>query len=184
MAPGGLSPRRVVPIQIPIPLIQADSCHHFEFGFSFGFAFSELVIPTGATRFFPPRGFSAAGRAVEESWLNLYLFTNRCKLHPREPVLHSSSRSLPVCEAIMLPLFRAAVIVSLFIAVSGLDVSGVSSPPAFQQQESPMPRHGSGPFDGKVIPLDPAVKTDDNSLGRMSLAPLAPSFPCSLCSLW
>jgi len=32
-----------------------------------------------------------------------------------------------------------------------------------------MTAHASGPFDVKITPLDPAFKTDDNSLGRMSI---------------
>jgi Protein of unknown function (DUF3224) len=32
-----------------------------------------------------------------------------------------------------------------------------------------MTQHASGPFDVKLAPLDPAFKTDDNSLGRMSI---------------
>jgi len=32
-----------------------------------------------------------------------------------------------------------------------------------------MTQHATGPFEVKVTPLDPAFKTDDNSLGRMSI---------------
>jgi hypothetical protein len=32
-----------------------------------------------------------------------------------------------------------------------------------------MTRHATGPFDVKLTPLDPAFKTEDNSLGRMSI---------------
>jgi uncharacterized protein DUF3224 len=32
-----------------------------------------------------------------------------------------------------------------------------------------MTQHASGPFDVKLAPLDPAFKTEDNSIGRMSI---------------
>ncbi len=32
-----------------------------------------------------------------------------------------------------------------------------------------MTHHATGPFEVKITPLDPAFKTDDNSLGRMSI---------------
>lgn len=32
-----------------------------------------------------------------------------------------------------------------------------------------MTQHATGPFEVKTTPLDPAFKTDDNSLGRLSL---------------
>jgi hypothetical protein len=32
-----------------------------------------------------------------------------------------------------------------------------------------MTQHATGPFEVKLVPLDPAFKTDDNSLGRMSI---------------
>ena len=32
-----------------------------------------------------------------------------------------------------------------------------------------MTHHATGPFDVKIAPLDPAFKTEDNSLGRMSI---------------
>jgi hypothetical protein len=37
------------------------------------------------------------------------------------------------------------------------------------QKETPMPHHATGSFEVKVIPLDPAFKSDDNSIGRYSL---------------
>jgi hypothetical protein len=32
-----------------------------------------------------------------------------------------------------------------------------------------MTQHATGPFEVRITPLDPAFKTDDNSLGRMSI---------------
>jgi hypothetical protein len=32
-----------------------------------------------------------------------------------------------------------------------------------------MTQHATGPFEVKLVPLDPAFKTEDNSLGRMSI---------------
>ena len=37
------------------------------------------------------------------------------------------------------------------------------------QKESQMPHHAAGPFEVKLTPLDPAFKSDDNSIGRYSL---------------
>ncbi len=37
------------------------------------------------------------------------------------------------------------------------------------QKEPPMPHHATGPFEVKIAPLDPAFKSEDNSIGRMSL---------------
>jgi hypothetical protein len=37
------------------------------------------------------------------------------------------------------------------------------------QKETPMPHHATGTFEVKITPLDPAFKTDDNSIGRFSL---------------
>ena len=37
------------------------------------------------------------------------------------------------------------------------------------QKEPPMPHHATGPFEVKIAPLDPAFKSDDNSIGRFSL---------------
>ena len=38
-----------------------------------------------------------------------------------------------------------------------------------QQKESPMTHHATGTFDVKLLPLDPAFKSDDNSVGRFSI---------------
>ncbi len=37
------------------------------------------------------------------------------------------------------------------------------------QKETAMPHHATGPFEVKIAPLDPAFKSEDNSIGRMSL---------------
>jgi hypothetical protein len=37
------------------------------------------------------------------------------------------------------------------------------------QKDSPMTQHATGPFEVKLAPLDPAFKTEDNALGRMSI---------------
>jgi len=37
------------------------------------------------------------------------------------------------------------------------------------QKETPMPHHATGPFEVKLTPLDPAFKSEDNSIGRYSL---------------
>jgi hypothetical protein len=37
------------------------------------------------------------------------------------------------------------------------------------QKETPMPHHATGTFEVKLLPLDPAFKSDDNSIGRFSL---------------
>jgi hypothetical protein len=37
------------------------------------------------------------------------------------------------------------------------------------QKETPMPDHAAGPFEVKLTPLDPAFKTEDNSIGRYSI---------------
>jgi hypothetical protein len=44
-------------------------------------------------------------------------------------------------------------------------VLAVSAP----QRDAPMTQHATGPFEVKLTPLEPANKTDDNSLGRMSI---------------
>jgi Protein of unknown function (DUF3224) len=44
-----------------------------------------------------------------------------------------------------------------------------SSTPSWSQKETLMTAHATGPFDVKITPLDPAFKTEDNSLGRMSI---------------
>lgn len=38
-----------------------------------------------------------------------------------------------------------------------------------QSKDAPMTQHATGPFEVKLTPLEPANKTDDNSLGRMSI---------------
>jgi hypothetical protein len=38
-----------------------------------------------------------------------------------------------------------------------------------QNKDNSMNAHATGPFDVKLAPLDPANKTDDNALGRMSI---------------
>jgi hypothetical protein len=37
------------------------------------------------------------------------------------------------------------------------------------QKETPMPHHATGTFEVKLLPLDPAFKSDDNSIGRYSI---------------
>ena len=37
------------------------------------------------------------------------------------------------------------------------------------QKENPMPHHATGTFEVKLTPLDPAFKSEDNSIGRYSL---------------
>jgi hypothetical protein len=44
-----------------------------------------------------------------------------------------------------------------------------SSLPNPQQKDSVMTRHATGSFEVKLAPLDAAFKTEDNSLGRMSI---------------
>jgi hypothetical protein len=44
-----------------------------------------------------------------------------------------------------------------------------SSIPNSSLKETLMSAHATGPFDVKITPLDPAFKTEDNSLGRMSI---------------
>jgi hypothetical protein len=38
-----------------------------------------------------------------------------------------------------------------------------------QQKDTPMTQHATGAFDVKLLPLDPAFKSDDNSVGRFSI---------------
>jgi Protein of unknown function (DUF3224) len=40
---------------------------------------------------------------------------------------------------------------------------------SFQQKDTPMTQHATGAFDVKLLPLDPAFKSDDNSVGRFSI---------------
>jgi hypothetical protein len=42
-------------------------------------------------------------------------------------------------------------------------------PPPTSQKDTPMTQHATGSFEVKIAPLEPAFKTDDNSLGRMSI---------------
>jgi hypothetical protein len=37
------------------------------------------------------------------------------------------------------------------------------------QKETPMPHHATGTFEVKLTPLDPAFKSEDNSIGRYSI---------------
>jgi Protein of unknown function (DUF3224) len=60
----------------------------------------------------------------------------------------------------MNPKLRAAFLLLLPISVLSLRAA---------QKETPMPHHATGPFEVKLIPLDPAFKADDNSIGRYSL---------------
>jgi len=67
---------------------------------------------------------------------------------------------------------RRAAVLFLFSVVSlcvTLAVHSRSSLPHSQQRDLPTTRHATDAFDVKVTPLQPAFKTDDNSLGRMSL---------------
>jgi len=45
----------------------------------------------------------------------------------------------------------------------------LSSLPNSQQKEAIMTHHATGPFEVKLAPLEPAFKSDDNSMGRMSI---------------
>jgi hypothetical protein len=56
--------------------------------------------------------------------------------------------------------FRAALLLFLPISVLALRAA---------QKETSMPHHATGTFEVKVIPLDPAFKAEDNSIGRYSL---------------
>ena len=73
-------------------------------------------------------------------------------------MLYFSSQSPPP-EKNMKPKFRAALLL-LLICVITLSAA---------QKETPMPHHATGTFEVKVTPLDPAFKSDDNSIGRYSL---------------
>jgi hypothetical protein len=57
--------------------------------------------------------------------------------------------------------FRLAVIV--------LSLLSVPLSKSQTQKETPVTQHATGPFEVKLAPLDPAFKTEDNSLGRMSI---------------
>jgi hypothetical protein len=73
---------------------------------------------------------------------------------------------IPALRQTMSNQLRLAVAILLFISVS----ASLSTPlPPNPQKDSPMTQHATGSFEVKIAPLDPAFKTDDNSLGRMSL---------------
>lgn len=59
--------------------------------------------------------------------------------------------------------FRAALLALLPICVIVLSTTRAA------QKEPPMSHHATGPFEVKLIPLDPAFKAEDNSIGRFSL---------------
>ena len=56
--------------------------------------------------------------------------------------------------------FRAALLLLLPISVLALRAA---------QKESQTPHHATGIFEVKLTPLDPALKSEDNSIGRYSL---------------
>jgi Protein of unknown function (DUF3224) len=60
----------------------------------------------------------------------------------------------------MKPKFRAAFLLLLPISVLALRAA---------QKETQMPHHATGTFEVKITPLDPAFKSEDNSIGRFSL---------------
>lgn len=62
------------------------------------------------------------------------------------------------------------LLLGVFTVVS-LSARTLSRPSSVQaaQKETVMTQHATGPFDVKLTPLDPAFKTEDNSLGRMSI---------------
>ena len=55
---------------------------------------------------------------------------------------------------------RAALLLLLPISVLALRAD---------QKETPMPHRATGTFEVKIVPLDPAFKSEDNSIGRFSL---------------
>ncbi|HTQ98221.1 MAG TPA: DUF3224 domain-containing protein [Candidatus Acidoferrum sp.] len=57
--------------------------------------------------------------------------------------------------------FRLAVVVLALLSVPLLKSQ--------TQKETTVTQHATGPFEVKLAPLDPAFKTEDNSLGRMSI---------------
>jgi len=70
--------------------------------------------------------------------------------------------------------FRASSFVLLLLGVFTIVSLSTSTPsrslPVQAPQKEPvMTQHATGPFDVKLTPLDPAFKTEDNSLGRMSI---------------
>ena len=56
--------------------------------------------------------------------------------------------------------FRAALLLLLPICILSLRAA---------QKETPMPHHATGAFEVKLTPLDPAFKSDDNSIARYSI---------------
>jgi hypothetical protein len=70
------------------------------------------------------------------------------------------------CFSVALMSLTACVVAS--IAAPG--VSLFQSPQAApQQKDATVTQHATGAFEAKIIPLEPAVKTPDNSLARMAL---------------
>jgi hypothetical protein len=62
------------------------------------------------------------------------------------------------------------VVVFVFMAFSlAAQSQSNSSTPSPSQKETLMTAYAAGSFDVKITPLDPAFKTEDNSLGRMSI---------------
>jgi hypothetical protein len=66
-------------------------------------------------------------------------------------------------------LISAPLLVCLLLSAFALAHSRSPLLNPQQQKDSPMTQHATGPFDVKLAPLDPAFKTDDNSLSRMSI---------------
>jgi hypothetical protein len=70
-------------------------------------------------------------------------------------------------------LFAAARVIRCFGLVAAVFIlaysQSTSSTPDSTRRDSPMTRHAAGTFEVKTTPLDPAFKTEDNSLGRMSI---------------
>jgi hypothetical protein len=60
----------------------------------------------------------------------------------------------------MNPKFRVALF--LLVPVSFVNLCAV-------QKETPKPHHATGTFEVKLTPLDPAFKSDDNSIARFSI---------------
>jgi len=67
-----------------------------------------------------------------------------------------------------LTVFLGFLFVSLALAASSNEFprDPLSTP---MQKDSSMTQHATGPFDVKLIPLDPAFKTEDTSIARMSI---------------
>lgn len=66
------------------------------------------------------------------------------------------------------PVRSVALLCFITFSVSSANLSRISQH-AKTQKDSPMTQHATGLFDVKLAPLDPAFKSDDNSIGRMSL---------------